>query len=153
MAFLFSSLVLLSSTRTLFPARVRNCRPLSQSKFTPSEYCIRIMRESYACGLKTCINLSGGSRAAPPLIFGPNWDPKGRKIFFNPPPPLISGSGWPPPSYLTVWIRHWISRIKDNFLRLTHKSGQIVLNKWWLWVLFSLLTKSYQSTLKVSSFK
>ena len=44
-------------------------------------------------------------------------------------------------------------QIKDNFSRLTHKSGQIVLNTWWLCVLFCVLTKSYQSTLKVSSFK
>ena len=44
-------------------------------KIMPSEYCTRIMHESYACGLKTSI-----------------------------------------------------SRIKDNFSRLTHKSGQIVLN-------------------------
>ena len=69
-------------------------------KIMPSEYCTRIMHESYACGLKTSI-----------------------------------------------------SRIKDNFSRLTHKSGQIVLNTWWLWVLFCVLTKSYQSTLKVLSFK
>ena len=41
--------------------------------------------------------------------------------------------------------------IKDNFSRLVHKSGQIVLNTWWLWVLFSVQTKSYRSTLKVSS--
>ena len=35
-----------------------------------------------------------------PLIFRPNWGPKGRKRFFLRPPPLpppfISGSGWPP---------------------------------------------------------
>ena len=45
----------------------------------------------------------GGSRGGPgrapaPLIFGPNWGPKGRKkIFFQTGSPLISGSGWPPP--------------------------------------------------------
>ena len=49
----------------------------------------------------------------PPLIFWPNWEPKGRKKhFLRPGPiPLIAGSGWPPrpPSpYLKVCIRHCI---------------------------------------------
>ena len=161
MAFLFSSLVLLSSTRTLFPARVRNCRPLSQSKFTPSEYCIRIMGESYVCGLKTSISVADpgkGPEGSTPRYFWTKLRPEVPKNIFlkKTPPRLIAGSGWPPPPpplYLKVWIRRWISPIKDNFLRLTHKSGKIVLNTWWLWVPFSELTKSYQSSLKVSSFK
>ena len=42
-----------------------------------------------------------------PLIFRPNWGPKGQKFFFleTVPPPLISGCGWFPP-YLKVFIRH-----------------------------------------------
>ena len=74
----------------VFAGQSQHCQPLSQSQFIPSEYCIRILRESYACGLKTSI-----------------------------------------------------SRIKDNFSRLTQKSSQILC----------VLTKSYQSTLKVSSFR
>ena len=53
-------------------------------------YSLRIMRESYACGLKTSI-----------------------------------------------------PRIKDNFSRLTQKSGQIVLDTWWLWhLIFGNVRKS-----------
>ena len=46
-------------------------------------------------------NLNAVADPAPPphpLIFRPNWGPKGRKTFFGdfrPPPPLIQGSGWP----------------------------------------------------------
>ena len=43
-----------------------------------------------------------------------------------------------------------ISRIKDNFSRLTHKSEQTVLNTF---VSFFVFLKSYQSTLELSSFK
>ena len=129
MTLLFSSLVSLSSTRTFLLARVQHCQPLSQSKFIPSEYCIRIMRESYACGLMTCINLSGGSRAPslPSLFLDQTETRRAEKHFFNP-PALSQGLDDRSPSYLKVWIRRWISPIKDNFLRLTHKSGQIVLN-------------------------
>ena len=40
-----------------------------------------------------------GARGGRPLIFRPNWGPKGRKNFFGDCPLLISGSGWllPPP--------------------------------------------------------
>ena len=143
------SISLLSSTRTSLLARVQHCQPLSQSKFIPSEYCIRIMRESYACGLKTSIS-EAYPGARPPPYFWTKLRPEGPKnIFFKPPssPYLrVWMTPSPPPPYLKVWIRHWISR-------LSHKSRQIVLNTWWLWVLFSVVTKSYQSTLKVSSFK
>ena len=52
---------------------------------------------------------SGGSRESHPLIFRPNWGPKGRNNFFlRPGPLLISGSGWQGPSsprfYLKVWM-------------------------------------------------
>ena len=41
--------------------------------------------------------LGKGPGGPSPLIFRPNWRPKGwKKVFFRP-PPLISGSGWPPP--------------------------------------------------------
>ena len=41
----------------------------------------------------------GGARGARPLIFSPNWGPKGEKNFLRP----------PPPPYLKVWIRHcWV---------------------------------------------
>ena len=40
-----------------------------------------------------------------PLIFTPNWGPKGRKkIFLRPGPPLLSGSGWPDPPFVRVWM-------------------------------------------------
>ena len=46
----------------------------------------------------------GGPPHPPPLMFRPNWGPKGRKnVFWRPGTPLISGSGWPPPRpYLKV---------------------------------------------------
>ena len=52
---------------------------------------------------------------ATPLIFRPNWGPKGRKLFFflETEPPLIYVSGWPTPPpppplplHLKVGIRH-----------------------------------------------
>ena len=55
-----------------------------------------IKKYLYQC---TCIS-RWGSRGGFPLIFRPNWGPKGREIFFqdHPPHPLfISGSGWPLP--------------------------------------------------------
>ena len=59
-----------------------------------------------------------GGPAPPPLIFRPNWGPKGRRtVFWRPPPPphLIYGSGWPPPlpHYLKVWIRHCIGMVRS----------------------------------------
>ena len=56
----------------------------------------------------------GPGEPGSPLIFKPNWGPKGRKKFFDtiPPRPLMSGSGWPlppppvSPPYLKVWFRH-----------------------------------------------
>ena len=69
------------------------------------------MRESYACGLMTCINLSGGSRAPflPPLFLDQTETRRAEKHFFNPPalsqglddrPPLLS-DGLDPPLDLT----------------------------------------------------
>ena len=43
----------------------------------------------------------GPGEPGSPLIFKPNWGPKGRKKIFDtisPPRPLISGSGWPLPT-------------------------------------------------------
>ena len=45
-----------------------------------------------------------------PLIFRPNWSPKGGKIFFGYPHPP------PPPTYLKVWIWHWF---KERLKKLT----------------------------------
>ena len=46
----------------------------------------------------------GERPAPPPLIFGPNLGPKGRKKFFwRPPPLLLDDRG---PHYLKVWIWH-----------------------------------------------
>ena len=120
-------------------------------------YTIRILYTHYAWVLRLWTKDMHQSQwriqGGPPLFLDQTETRRAEKYFSPPPPPPYLRVWMTAPSYLTVWIRHWISRIKDNFLRLTHKSGQIVLNKWWLWVLFSLLTKSYQSTLKVSSFK
>ena len=54
----------------------------------------------------------GGIGLSPPLIFRPDWGPKGRKKIFwgppaaSPPPPnpFISGSGWPQP---LIWRSGW----------------------------------------------
>ena len=65
----------------------------------------------------TCSGRSrGGAQGAhpPPLIFRPNWGPKGRKKMFletAPAPPFISRSGWPSPPYLRASIRHWIDSV------------------------------------------
>ena len=57
-------------------------------------------------------------RGPPPLIFRPNWGPKGlKKMFWETtlPTPFIQGSGWPGlPRYLKVWIQQcqgWISKV------------------------------------------
>ena len=70
------------------------------------------------CKLSEAIPFSGGSRgeaggaALPPLIFRPNWGPKGRKKFETAPPPLSQGldglDDCPPSAHsLKVYIRHW----------------------------------------------
>ena len=59
----------------------------------------------------------GGARA-PPLIFGPNWGPKGRKIFFER-PPLHA----PPPPYLRAWMT-------DPLLPVISRSGSGIV--YWL---------------------
>ena len=49
----------------------------------------------------------GGARSPSPLIFRPNWGPKGRKFLWGDRAPLylrVWMTG--PPSYLRVWIRH-----------------------------------------------
>ena len=62
---------------------------------------------------------SGGSNESHPLIFRPNWGPKGRKNFYlRPGPLLISGSGWPDPSsprfYLKVWMLRDVKMFRYN---------------------------------------
>ena len=73
------------------------------------------------------VQISGGSRGGalgerpPPLIFRPNWGPKGRKKFLGDrlPPPSSQflddqPPQQPPPSpspYLKVWIRLWEWRV------------------------------------------
>ena len=42
---------------------------------------------------EACGGFGGGARA--PLLFRPNWGPKGEKNFWRPLPPLMSGSEWP----------------------------------------------------------
>ena len=53
----------------------------------------------------------GPGSAPPPLMFRPNWGPKGRKMFFLSPGPSLLGDRSPapppPPCYLKFWIRHW----------------------------------------------
>ena len=54
--------------------------------------------------------IGGIGLSSPPLIFRPDWGPKGRKKFFGdrppppPPHPFISGSGWPQP---LIWRSGW----------------------------------------------
>ena len=113
-------------------------------------YCILLTWHYF----RTNISYSGRSRgeawaARAPLIFRPNWGPKGReKIFLRSPlsqdlddrlpplsqdlddrlPPLISGSGWPPPPpYMNVWNRHWVMLLKLVLLLIVHN----LLNQWW----------------------
>ena len=75
------------------------------------------MRESYACGLKTCIDLSGGSRAPPQTETR-----RAEKYFFNPPPPPLSqgldlSEGLDPPLDLTHQGQFLTpgSQIRTNF--------------------------------------
>ena len=66
----------------------------------------------------------------PPLIFRPNWGPKGRKIFLETSPSPLSKREWSTsfslplsqylndraPTYLKVWIRHWsVSPVRDSW--------------------------------------
>ena len=53
-----------------------------------------------------------GSRGpGPPLIYRPNWGPKGWKKIGRPSPPLSHGlDDFPPPPYLTEWIHHWVGQ-------------------------------------------
>ena len=61
--------------------------------------------------------ISGGSRGGargarpPPVMFRPNWGPKGRKKFFlRPSLPLFQDLDDRPPAapdYLKVWMHHW----------------------------------------------
>ena len=63
------------------------------------------------CIIKTVI-VSGGSRggargARPPLFLDQTEARRTEKNVFD--PPLISWAGYPPPpTYLKVWIRHWL---------------------------------------------
>ena len=56
-----------------------------------------------------------GPRVPPPLIFRPNWGPRGQKRFWRLPHPPVSGSGWPPPAYLKVCIQHLVVGNKAKF--------------------------------------
>ena len=63
----------------------------------------------------------GRSAPPPPLIFKPNWGPKGgkklKKNSLETSPPIFSGSGWPPlpypppPPHLKVWIQHCVPSV------------------------------------------
>ena len=83
------------------------------------------MRESYGCGLKTSISEADPGEGTNGQT--EETDKRRREgpknIFFKttPSPYLRVWITPPPPPYLKVWIRHWISR-------LSHKSGQVVLN-------------------------
>ena len=55
----------------------------------------------------------GSEGAQSPVVFRPNWGPKGRKIIFLRPTPLISGSGWLGLPNSFIWLRVWIRHCLD----------------------------------------
>ena len=64
------------------------------------------------CIIKTVI-VSGGSRggargARPPLFLDQTEARRTEKNVFAPPPPPLSHGLDTPPTYLKVWIRHWL---------------------------------------------
>ena len=73
----------------------RSCRKYpNRAGFRKSKYTEQLTREDVT-ELLTVANPGEGSGGPSPLIFRPNWGPKGKKIFWRPPPPIISGFGWP----------------------------------------------------------
>ena len=80
-----------------------------------------------------------------PLIFRPNWGPKGRKQNLGRPPPptciRVAPPPPPPPPYLKVWIRHWmfsykwikgaLSRLSWSFFTSAPISVKVALVKPW----------------------
>ena len=73
----------------------------------------------------------GDPGPTPPLIFSPNWGPKGRKKnFLRPGPPLISGSGWPPlpppPLSLKVCQSKFLAPSQFPYLGQSILSAQLV---------------------------
>ena len=73
----------------------------------------RFLSKMFAKSIVIWVSGSGGSRGGLPLIFRPNWGPKGRKNSFGRPPPPPYLRVWmtappspPAPIYPKVWIRH-----------------------------------------------
>ena len=103
----------------------------------------------------------GPGRPAPPLIFRPKWDSKGRKkMFWEHLPPLSWGLDDPlrppPPPYLKVWILHRLyivilgSLSKDVFEGRTSTGSEpfslficLDANKFVLLSFFSLMKRIY----------
>ena len=70
----------------------------------------------------------GPGGAETPLIFSPNWGPKGQKKFsLRPDSPLISGSRWPPPPpYLKVFQSKFLAPSQFLYLGQSILSAQLV---------------------------
>ena len=99
--------------------------------------CMKGLRRSYilllckgnGLTLSFCYSVADPGEGAP-LIFRPNWGPKGRKKNFWRPSPAylrVWMTAAPPPiSYLKVWIRYWYSlpweSIQQFFQRLQGKN-------------------------------
>ena len=94
---------------------VRYCSCPSNIKFISSRHCV--IFSIYWPGVE--VNNSGGSRGGPPLIFGPNWGPRGQENFFPDRPPYLRAWITASPPYLRVWTRQWInSLLRDNCSKL-----------------------------------
>ena len=80
--------------------------------------------------VKKAINIHDPGAWAP-LIFRPNWGPKGQKIFFGrlppPPPSFTLGSGWPP----TPLSQGLDLALKFSKLILKHFLEELVERIWW----------------------
>ena len=89
----------------------------------------------------------------PPLIYRPNWGPKGWKKIGRPSPPLSQGLDDCPPPYLTVWIHHWVGQTGgENWSRFqTDTCGRGLRKKLYKKIhKKEIYIRSNQSTLQVS---
>ena len=75
------------------------CGPFSLSFFLLETIAVTFGNQAFGSGRFDILQwlIQEGTGGPSPLIFRPNWGPKGRKKFFGDRSPLIQGSGWPSP--------------------------------------------------------